>query len=144
MLRGSAVNMKQRRGRVPSGDKSPMLTVYGNPPQLVRVESEEMLYLAQAIANAHGKIFVVTPSRTLIAEPQTATATAAGKALQPNMAQQPTRPTGILQADQYPVAQNGNGAHAPETPAGMCGRCHGTGTTTRGVCPVCAGRRVAR
>jgi DnaJ-class molecular chaperone len=59
-------------------------------------------------------------------------------------AQQPTRPTGILQADQYPVAQNGNGAHAPETPAGMCGRCHGSGTTARGVCPVCAGRRVAR
>lgn len=126
---------------MPSGDQSPILTVFGNPPTLIRVDSEEHLHLAQAIANQVGRILVVTPSRTIAAERATP-----GRIIPTNG----THPTplvsgtqgGFLQADQYAPPSNGTEAQAP---AGMCPRCGGTGQTSRGtVCPVCSGRKVTR
>lgn len=141
IVRGSAANMSRRRVPVRSGDQSPILTVYGNPPQLIRVESEEYLHLAQAIANELGRVFVVTPTRTMLAERNQATTPATGQGRAPAPTQ-PMTPTGFLQADQLAPPSNG---HAPQLPAGVCNRCGGTGATGRGTpCPVCGGRKVAR
>lgn len=124
---------------MPSGDQSPILTVYGNPPQLIRVESEDYLHLAQAIANELGRVFVVTPTRTMVAERNQATPPAVQGATMPAQTQ---NPTGFLQADQYAPPSNGA---TPQLPAGLCNRCGGTGVTGRGTpCPVCSGRKVTR
>lgn len=141
IVRGSAANMSKRRVRMPSGDQSPILTVYGSPPSLIRVESEEYLHLAQAIANELGRVFVVTPTRTIAAERNQATPATTGQGRAPAPMQ--TAPTGILQADQY--ARPSNGAAAPQIPAGVCPRCAGTKQTARGAtCPVCNGRGMTR
>lgn len=147
IVRGSAANMKQRRVRMQSGDQSPILTVFGNPPALVRVENEEHLYLAQAIADAQGGILVATPTRTIMATPAKGQVNYRGPSAPAQVATpaQTGQPTGILQADRLPIPSNGNGSHAQAAAApGMCGRCGGSGHTTRGVCPVCRGTKVAR
>jgi hypothetical protein len=139
IVRGSAASTNRRRGPVPSGDQSPILTVYGNPPQLIRVENEDYLDLAQAIADRVGRIFVVTSKRTLVATRNQPTP--AGQGSPQTLA--PSIPGGILQADQLPPAQNG---HAPQQAvAGMCPRCGGSKVTAGGrTCPVCGGKGVTR
>ena len=107
------------------GDQVPVMTIYGDPPQLIRLESDHLMYLATKLIETLGQCWVVTPTRCVLA-----TFTAV-----------PQTPTPFLQgpqAAQQPSQSNGQGLSP-----GICNRCHGRRVTARGdTCPVCNGKGV--
>lgn len=145
ITRGSQASTNGKRGKTQYGDQSPILTVFGEPPQVIRVTAEQHLPLAQALVEKLGRMMVVVddPPRTILASPSNGV-------VSPNMTMPAMAPAGtqgqqapILQADQLPAARNS--ASAPQGTAGTCGRCGGGGKTNRGVtCPVCNGKGVTR
>jgi hypothetical protein len=144
ITRGSQASTNGRRAKTQYGDQSPILTVFGEPPQVIRVTTEQHLPLAQALVEKLGRMMVVVdnPPRTILASPSNGV-------VSPSMAMPAMAPAGIqaqqgpiLQMDQLPAASNS--ATAPRAAAGKCLRCQGSGQTPRGSCPVCNGKGVAR
>jgi hypothetical protein len=144
ITRGSQASTNGKRGKTQYGDQSPILTVFGEPPQVIRVTAEQHLPLAQALVEKLGRMMVVVdhPPRTILASPSNGVVHPGMMmpAMTPAGGQAPQGP--ILQADQLPPARNS--ATTPRAAAGKCIRCDGTGQTTRGACPVCGGKGVAR
>ena len=142
--RGSQATTNGKRGRTQYGDQSPTLTVYGTPPQLIRVATEAELPLAQALVEKIGRTTVIvdSPPRTILAAPSNGIVSPS--LMQPAMAPAngQAQQAPYLQADQLPAARNS--ATAPRAAAGVCLRCNGSGQTPRGQCAVCGGKGVAR
>ena len=125
-MRESRVSTNKQPAKVPApGEQAPVMTVYGNPPQLIRLESDQLMHLATALIEKLGQCWVVTPTRCVLA---TRTET-------PPVLQMPVVPPPVVP----PPQANGQAVAA----AGTCNRCHGEGRTARGdICPVCNGKRV--
>jgi hypothetical protein len=110
-----------------SGEQQPVMTVYGERDRLmIRLEREDLMDLAQAIANVAGSCWVITPSRCAKLQQQSPQP----QPLQPHPQQQQP-----LQTQPQPSAETG---------WTTCNRCAGVGTTSRGICPVCQGRKVVK
>lgn len=136
-LNGSVKLTAQRRKVEPiPGVQEPVLTIYGNPPAMIRVTDDRLLPMAQAIAAMvlRRQVYLVSPSQTALSDPTGATPTPAPVAAQQGWPNQP--PT---QAAPAPAP-----AAAPPAKANGCPRCGGTGQTTRGQCHICHGSGVAR
>lgn len=122
IMRGSAVRTNGRPAQDLPGEQLPSIVVYGNPPALIRLESEDLIPLAQALINRTGPCWLVTPNACSLLQPD-------GGA-PPAMPQPfPTVPAAAMPTEP-----------APAVPPGFCTRCSGSGRTARGTqCPVCGG-----
>lgn len=130
ILRESRVSTSKQQAKIvvpQPGDQSPVMTVYGNPPQLIRLESDQMMHLATALIETLGQCWVVTPTRCVLAT-------------RTEIPLAPAAPIPFQPAPQQPPQANGQGLAT-----GTCNRCQGRGVTARGdSCPVCSGRGVVR
>jgi cytochrome c553 len=102
------------------GDQQPVMTVFGRPPALIRIESDELMHCAQSLVNTLGQCWVITPTRCILASPQTTI-----------FPQTTAEMNAAMTQESRSVNQNIDPT--------ICARCHGTGSTSRGKCPICAG-----